>query len=307
MSLNHSPSCAVVFKAYAWDPFVERQARRLAEAAGTLDFYVQIDETNGSVGHVPFDRVERFSCADLEAGGYAMRYGLGGVLWWNPDYAHYHFLEQHPDYDYYLFAEYDCVVQGSLETMVQRAAARGADLVSQPIAEPFDTWHWRVYQKDVYPYDEVKLSLLNVTLHSRTGLAYLRERRLAMAQGSIEGWPSSEVFVSTETVRAGMRWLSLADFGDCSRCDWFPPLLEEHYVPAFKIAETVFLHPVLDRRRYITSVLNNAGSLPQGGIPRALAGIPKEEYQKLLWPAARGRAERRVRHKVTRLRQRLAG
>ena len=33
--------CAVVLKTYAWDEFVERQARRLAEAAGALDFYVR--------------------------------------------------------------------------------------------------------------------------------------------------------------------------------------------------------------------------------------------------------------------------
>jgi hypothetical protein len=46
--------CAVVFKAYAWDGFVERQARRLAEVAGSLDFYVLIDETAGPVGPVPF-------------------------------------------------------------------------------------------------------------------------------------------------------------------------------------------------------------------------------------------------------------
>ncbi len=33
-----TPRCAVVFKAYAWDGFVERQARRLAEAAGDSGF-----------------------------------------------------------------------------------------------------------------------------------------------------------------------------------------------------------------------------------------------------------------------------
>ena len=31
-----TPRCAVVLKTYAWDGFVERQARRLAEAAGAL-------------------------------------------------------------------------------------------------------------------------------------------------------------------------------------------------------------------------------------------------------------------------------
>jgi hypothetical protein len=34
-----TPRCASVFTTYAWDGFVERQARRLAEAAGALDLY----------------------------------------------------------------------------------------------------------------------------------------------------------------------------------------------------------------------------------------------------------------------------
>src|SRR5271170_6495832 len=97
--------CAVVLKTYAWDPFVERQARRLAEAAGALDFYISVDETNGQVGPIPFERVIRFTCADLAAAGLPMRSVSGAVLWWNPDYAHYQFQEQYPDYDYYLFVE----------------------------------------------------------------------------------------------------------------------------------------------------------------------------------------------------------
>ena len=127
---RHSTACAVVFKTYAWDEFVERQAHRLAEASGALDFLCSVDETNGPVGAIPFERVVRFTCNDLGAAGLPMRYAVGGVLWWNPDYAHYQFQTQYPDYDYYLFVEYDCVVQCSLEKFVVRAAAQGADLVA---------------------------------------------------------------------------------------------------------------------------------------------------------------------------------
>jgi hypothetical protein len=300
MTFATPPRCAVVFKAYAWDDFVERQAGRLAEAAGKLDFYVQIDETNGGVGPVPFERVIRFTCADLEASGLPMRFGLGGVLWWNPDYAHYQFLQQHPDYDYYVFVEYDCVVQCSLEDLIKRASAQGADLVASPIAQSSEKWHWMAYQRHVYARDEVKLALVNVTVHSSAGLKRLLERRLAMAEGPMGEWPSAEVFVPTEMLLAGMRWVSLAEFGDVSRCDWFPPMVEDDLKPS---DTDCFLHPVLDRRRYVRSVLNNAGSLPPGGIKRALAGFRREEYEKLLWPAAYGRASRRVRHKLLRWRQ----
>ena len=295
--------CAVVFKAYAWDGYVERQARRLAEAAGSLDFYVQIDETVGPVGPIPFERVIRFTCADLEAAGLAMRFAVGGVLWWNPDYAHYQFLAQYPNYDYYLFVEYDCVMQCSLERFVDRAVSRGADLVALPISRPFHLWHWMPYQRDVYPSDEIKIALLNVCFLSSAALRLLQQRRLEMKSfTSLRGWPSSEVFLPTEIVRAGMRWLSLAEFGDVSQYDWFPPTMEEDLARG---DGDTFLHPVLDRRRYLSSMLNNLGSLPPGGLERGLSRFRREEYAKLLWPAARGRAVRRIRHKLLQWRQQV--
>lgn len=297
------PRCAVVFKTYAWDGFVERQARRLAEAAGALDFYVSVDETGGLVGPIPFERVIRFTCADLAATGLAMRSAVGGVLWWNPDYAHYQFMAQYPDYDYYLFAEYDCVTQCSLEQFVVDAIARRADLVALPISVPFNQWHWMPYQRDVYSFAEAKLALLNVCLFSAAALARLRKRRLAMSSDpSLRDWPSSEVFVPSEVVRAGMTWLSLADFGNVSHCDWFPPTLEEDLGPG---DGDRFLHPVLDRPRYVASLLHNRGSLPRGELDRALSRFRRDEYAKLIRPAARKAAVRRIQHKLVRLREQV--
>jgi hypothetical protein len=235
-----APRCAVVLKTYAWDGFVERQARRLAEAAGSLDFYVSVDETNGPAGPIPFERVVRFTCDDLAAAGLPMRYAVGGVLWWNPDYAHYQFLAQHPGYDYYLFVEYDCVVQCSLEQFVVRAASREADLVALPITRPFKKWHWMPYQRDVYPQGEVKLALLNACLFSSAALKLLHQRRLAMG---------ADPFVS--------------------------------------------------------SMLYNRGSLPPGELYRALSRFRREEYAKIIWPAARRNTLRGIQHKLLRLRQQV--
>jgi hypothetical protein len=297
-----TPRCAVVFKTYVWDGFVERQARRLAEAAGALDFYVSVDESNGPAGPIPFERVVRFTCADLAAAGFPMRYSVGGVLWWNPDYAHYQFVSQHPDYDYYLFVEYDCVAQCSLEKLVVSAASRGADLVALPIVRPFHQWHWMPYQRGIYAPGEVKLALLNICLFSSAALKHLHQRRLAMNVPSMRQWPSSEVFVPTEAGRAGMTWLSLAEFGDISHCDWFPPTMEEDLTPSDR---DTFLHPVLDRRRYVSSILHHRGSLAPGELERALARFRHEEYAKLIWPSVRQGTVRRIQHKLLRLRQQV--
>jgi hypothetical protein len=297
------PRCAVVFKTYAWDGFVERQARRLAEAAGPLDFYISVDETNGPVGPIPFERVIRFTCADLAAAGLPMRFGVGGVLWWNPDYAHYQFLDQCPDYDHYLFVEYDCVVQCSLQEFVIRAVSRGADFVALPITRPIDKWHWMPYQRHAYPADEVKLALLNVCFFSSAALRRLQQRRLAMnSDPSSRAWPSSEVFVPSEVVRAGMTCLSLAEFGDVSHYEWFPPIMEEDLKPGDGNA---FLHPVLDRRRYVASMLRNCGVLPPGELGRALSRFRREEYAKLVWRAACRRGLSRIRYKLVRWRDQM--
>jgi hypothetical protein len=290
------PNCAVVFKAYSWDGFVGRQARRLAEASGDMDFYVSLDETGGPVGPLPFKNVIRFTCADLEAAGLAMRAPVGGVLWWNPDYAHYQFLQQCPNYDYYLFVEYDCVAQCSLDQFVIDAASRGADLVAFPMMSVFDEWHWTPYQRNVYARDEIGRALLCVSLYSSRGLNMLYQRRLAMSSDAfVTEWPNSELFVPTEILRAGMTWLPLQDFGDVTRYVWFPPKLEEDLPSG---SGNAFLHPVLDRRRYISSMLDNRGSLAPGELTHALSRFSREEYAHLVWQAARKGAVKALRHKI---------
>jgi hypothetical protein len=293
---NTVPNCAVVFKAYSWDGFVERQARRLAEASRDMDFYVSLAETGGPAGPIPFERVIRFTCADLGAAGLAMRAPVGGVLWWNPDYAHYQFLEQCQNYDYYLFVEYDCVVQCSLKEFISGAASRGADLVAFPMLSVFDEWHWTPYQRNVYAPNEVGRALLCVSLYSARALTMLHQRRLAMSSDPLATeWPNSELFVPTEVLRAGMTWLPLQDFGDVTRYVWFPPKLEED-LPSF--TDNAFVHPVLDRRRYISSMLDNRGSLAPGQLRNALSRFPREEYAHLVWQAARKGAVKALRHKI---------
>ena len=302
---KRAPRCAVIFKTYGWDGFVERQAERLAEAAEVLDFYVSVDETAGPAGPIPFERVVRFTCADLAASGLPPRFAVGGVLWWNPDYAHYQFQTQYPDYDYYLFVEYDCVVQCSLVQFVAAAVSRGADFVDLPILQPFHEWHWMPYQREVYAAGEAKRALLNVCLLSARALTMLHQRRLAMdSDPAVRAWPSSELFLPSEIGRAGMTWLSLADFGDVSNYVWFPPMLEEDLTPG---DGDTFLHPVLDRRRYVSSMLNNRGALPPGELDRALSRFRREEYAKLIWPATRKAMVRRIQHKIVQWREQMAG
>lgn len=287
---------AVVFKTYAWDSFVHRQALRCADEAGAGDFFISVDETNGCVGPIPFDRVVRTTNAELIASGLPNRFEKGSLLWWNPDYVHYQFHDLHPDYDYYVFVEYDVVIQGGIGPLVERAAALDVDLVALPIPTPKHEWFWTIYHRQTYPLAELQGTLNCVSLFSRRALALLGSRRREMAEGrQTRYWPSSEVFIPTEVGRAGFKHLSLEAFGDVQGYDWSPPLLEDD-MPAS--VGTAFFHPVLDQRRYIAATLRQTLSLrsvvdPRSEVRRKLARFPREAYVPLLAGAARHRLRRK--------------
>jgi hypothetical protein len=99
-----------------------------------------------------------------------------------------------PPTGYYLFVEYDGVVQCPLEQFVARAASRGVDLVALPITRTSRVWHWMPYQRNVYPAGEVKLALLDGCLFSFLVSNLLHQRpRVDEAAPSMRLWPGSEV------------------------------------------------------------------------------------------------------------------
>lgn len=110
-------------------------------------------------------------------------------------------------------------------------------------------------------------------------LAQRRAHSKQHAAGTLAFWPNNEVFVSTEVARAGHLTAPLADFGDTSRYEWHPPILEDD-LPA---TPGTFLHPVLDRRRYIASVLKFEFDLSSyfdsdSPLRRELARFPARDY-----------------------------
>ncbi len=283
---------AVVFKTYTWDPFVQRQATRCQAVCGSGDFFVSVDETNGSVGPVPFDRVVRTSNAEIVSMGFADRFERGSLLWWNPDYAHYQFQERHPDYDYYVFVEYDVVVRMNFEQLITRMAAEGTEVLHLPIGTQKHDWFWTIFHRQTYPLEELQGSLICLTAFSRHALETLARRRREMAAvPDIGFWPNAEVFIPTESARAGLQARSLEEFGQVDGYRWFPPLLEEDLG---SVAQAPFLHPVLDRKRFLTSMLKSTPAVrsflyPRSKLWRALLRFEARDYLHRLIPAAYGR------------------
>ncbi len=302
---------AVIFKTYAWDAFVHRQASRCEAAAGPGDFFVSVDETNGLAGPIPFNRVVRTSNAEITALGFADRFEKGSLLWWNPDYVHYHFGERHPEYDYYVFVEYDAVVRTSIGRMVEQMAAQRADLVDFPSCTPMRDWYWTLYHQQTYTFEELRGSLICVTAFSRRALRMLARRRREMTgDGAVRFWPMAEVFIPTEIARAGYHSMSLAEFAAVDQYQWFPPVLEDDLAGT---GGDAFLHPVLNRDRYVAAMLKSTARFrsflyPRSRMWQSLQRFPKQEYMPMLYGAAYRRLRTSLQEKaqLRRLRRTLA-
>ena len=213
------------------------------------------DETDGPLGYIPYESVIRTTNSELLQLGLANAYGKGGLIWWNTDYPNYLAAERLPGYDYYIFVEYDSCANLDIDAFVDAIEARGADAVALPTRQPKSSWYWTKFHQRVYSYEEIRGSLNCISAFSARAVRLLLSRRRALTvehqAGRLEFWPGNEVFIATEIHRAGYRFASLEGFGDVSQYQWHPPILEED------LGEQTgtFLHPVLDRSRYIASVL----------------------------------------------------
>jgi hypothetical protein len=266
-----------------------------------------LDETTGSIGEVPVANVLRATNDDLHAIGLGRRFERGSLLWWNTDYPHYLFAHRYAGYDYVLCVEYDTCCLGDIEAFVDEAARRGADLVALPTRTPKQRWMWTRFHARTYGIDEIVGSLNCVSLYSARALAWLARRRIEMADEASNGvvafWPGNEVFIATEMTRAGYRFLSLAEFGDVRRYEWHPPILEDDAYPAPAPTPMTFLHPVLDRKRVIASLLKFAPTpvayfSRTSPLRRELSRFPEAEWRPLLLQAAWTRLRMRVRERA---------
>lgn len=291
--------CAVVLKTYTWDSFVHQQFKRLQSTFSEVDVFVSIDETNGFAGTIPYERVLRTCNADMLALGFANRFEKGSLLWWNADYTHYQVHDRIPDYDYYLFVEYDACIGGNGVRLLADMIADEADFVSHPL-DAGPQWYWNRFHTGTYPAGQLRASLNCISFFSARALKHLAQRRRAMSVNMDETgfWPLGEAFVASEVAAADLTFVPLARYGDVSRYAWFPPILVTDLV--LPVSGHTFVHPVLDQKRYIASLLRQThfvrhyfmhGSL----LRRELARFPGAVSRRQLYRAAMTRATERMR------------
>ncbi|MBL7234873.1 hypothetical protein KTQ54_06560 [Komagataeibacter oboediens] len=231
--------------------------------------------------------------------GFANRFEKGSLLWWNADYTHYQVHDRIPDYDYYLFVEYDACIGGNGVRLLADMIADEADFVSHPL-DAGPQWYWNRFHTGTYPAGQLRASLNCISFFSARALKHLAQRRRAMSVNMDETgfWPLGEAFVASEVAAADLTFVPLARYGDVSRYAWFPPILVTDLV--LPVSGHTFVHPVLDQKRYIASLLRQThfvrhyfmhGSL----LRRELARFPGAVSRRQLYRAAMTRATERMR------------
>jgi hypothetical protein len=257
------PSYAVLFKTHFWDEFCDRQFRRLCDRAGPGDVFVVVDETKGSVAAIRHDKIVRMTEQMSEGEGY-LRYPAGNLFWYNTDYQVYHFFDLYPKYEYVVVCEYDCTINIEISTIIERMATQQLSFVGEPVRTPPSDWYWDKFTRPYYA-DDIKMTgrLVCFAVFSRTFARQLKSERqnhtrraksqyFLNSQPNAVVWPNNEAFVGMEIARLALSEASLSSFGDTSHYDWAPPHLEAE-LP--RLEHCAFVHPVLDARRYIRSLV----------------------------------------------------
>jgi hypothetical protein len=287
---------AVIFRTHFWDGFAQRQFDRLLARAQGCDVFVLVDETQRKVD-VPHDRVVRVTESDVLDMGF-VRAGEGSLLWFNGDYPLYHFLKLHPGYTHVLQLEYDAVLNVDIGGLMRRMRADNIDFIGLTKGEPAEEWFWRTSCAPLYDAATLRHQLICVSAFSARALQLLWQRRLEHARlwrgGLLKVWPMCEAFIATELAEAGLNVAELSSFGDTGAYDHWPPYLEAD-LPT--LASHVFIHPVLDQNRYISSMLKYkvglSGYLHLDSLfHRKLRRLPAGVYLRALVTTFAGKAAR---------------
>ncbi len=274
--------CALVVKTHFWDRYAQRQFDRLCGQCRDADIYIQVDDSNGRVEGIEHDKILRFTVGQTAELGLPSDANIGPVLWYNGDYPMYLFYEAYPQYDSYLFLEYDVATTVDLDRMIEAAQAEQVDFVAQFRDAPIGEWYWTERHQALYAPDQLKETLFCLCYVSRPALRFLYRRRLemaaALAAGELPMWPFCEVFLGAELSAGGFRLRDLSAYGDTSDYDHWPPYREDDLA---SLPGNAFMHPVLDDARYVTSLLKHGPMKyfkPGDVVGRKLRRMPARKY-----------------------------
>ena len=249
---------ALIFRTHFWDAFAQRQLDRVSKRAKSADVYVLVDETRGKIDGIGAKNVFPLTDDQIITAGFVAA-GPGSIQWYSGDVPLYLFYNSHPNYDYYMQMEYDVNVHMDIDELIQRLKVDSVDVLALTPAVDVETWFWYETCLEEYKHAEVRPRLICLSAFSNRGISTLYQARLEQAHkfraGKLSVWPYCEGFVASEGARQGLKLGELSDYGSVAAYDWWPPFIESD-LPILQ--QQAFVHPVLDRDRYVASLFKQS-------------------------------------------------
>lgn len=245
-----------------------------------------IDETNAPAGPIDFERVIRYREADVVALGLP-NIAEGSLFWYNADYPLYYFQHLYPDYDVVVAVEYDAVPTVDIDDLVRQFREDNLDLAGHAIAKTADTYWWTGTMLRFYSLAQVRPYQICASILSARAIRHLEDCRKRHGAAGVSGpseWPIGESFVGTELEVAGFRLRDLSSFGKLTRYDWWPPVHEKELADC---AGEVFVHPVLNGRRYVKSLFKSdfrSGVIVTAKMFAAVVARTARRLLRWAWP-----------------------
>ncbi len=250
-----TPKIAAVFTCYEWDEFNQRQYQRFVAKCEGLTPSIVYDCSRKPFPDPTLKNVYQFDANKALGMGFAFAY-YKNLFWWNLDYLMWMFVDQNPDCDYYMFADYDAVFNIGVESLVREVARQGVDFVGETIPETTENWVYRkphlpLYGHALNPY------MIPVVIFSNRAAHFLKGKRLeqseAYRRGDMPFWPFCEAFIGSElAIAADFRCDTLGNYVNHPGLHW-DPIHRESELP--ELSSWQVLHPVLDDVRYIKTRL----------------------------------------------------
>ncbi|NHN86940.1 hypothetical protein GOB93_20510 [Acetobacter musti] len=289
-------NCVILFRTHVWDDFVFRQYKMVKQNS-PFEVIILANNTNGicpPINNLPF---VTFCIADFEKMGLYIG-DKSDCTWYNADYPLYYYFKLFNKYDYYIIWEYDVVVRANISVLMERVIKDFQDVVAFTVDDPFYDCDYIYSISGVYPKDTVEKTYFPFAVFSRRAVAELLSRRLYLSDqinsGKIKVWPHAELFMGTELKTSRLTVSQLTDYGAANFFSHYPPLFEGDIQT---MVEEQFLHPVLDAKRYVNSIIRYEGRPgryfnPTSLFHKTLRRFPFSLYKRDLYAALIKRATR---------------
>lgn len=281
--------CVILFRTHTWDDFILRQYEKVRDSS-PFDVVILANNTGGMCPPIDGLPFVTFEFSDFEKMGLAS--GIkGDGTWYNADYPLYYYAKKFPDYDYYIIWEYDVVVRPNIGALMEQVVQHGHDVVAQRVDDPFHDCDY-IYSIDgVYSPSLVEKTYFPLAVFSKKAVDELFARRLRLSKrlhsGEIKFWPHAELFMGTELRASELSVAQFSSYGAAKFLSHYPPIFEEDLS---WMSQEQFIHPVLDAKRYVESVIRYEGRPerylnPSSAFHKTLRRFPFSLYRQSLFRA----------------------